>query len=157
MSSSSTLVKVAAKGTWESGVKTSISIREFPAFTMDEPVTLGGTDTGPNPMEFVVAALNGCKGVIIPMIAKELNFSFTGIEFETSGVIDTRGIMGEEGVSPHFQRVRFVVQIATGESDERLEQLKETAERRCPVFNLLKDAGVDLHVIWQKVSPAVSP
>ncbi|MBO8172935.1 MAG: OsmC family protein [Bacillaceae bacterium] len=150
MAVSSSLVKVSAASTWEGGVKTRNVIRNFPEFYMDEPEQLGGTDTAPNPMEYVVAALNGCKGVMIPMIAGELNFSFTGIRFETSGYIDPRGLMGEEGVSPHFKKVKFNVYIQTDETDERLEQLKSQVEKRCPVFNLLKDAGVDLEVQWHK-------
>jgi len=82
MAQASTLVKVSAKGKWESGVKTNISIRNFPAFSMDEPAELGGADTAPNPMEYVVAALCGCKGVMIPLVAKELGFTFSGIEFD---------------------------------------------------------------------------
>lgn len=102
-------------------------------------------------MEFVVAALNGCKGVMIPLIANEMNFSFSAIDFETSGIIDTRGLMGEKGVSPHFQKVRFYVTIQTEESEERLTLLQREVERRCPVFNLLVDAGVLIDVKWNKM------
>jgi hypothetical protein len=44
---------------WESGVKTNISIRNFPTFSMEEPTELGGIDTAPTPMEYVVTTLNG--------------------------------------------------------------------------------------------------
>ena len=151
MAQSSTLVKVSAAGKWETGVQTTVAIRDFAPFPMDEPPILGGTDTGPNPMEFVVAALNGCKGVMIPLVAGELNFAFSGIEFETSGIIDTRGLMGEQGVKPHFQKIRFQVNIRTEESDERLEQLKAEVERRCPVFTLFVDAGIPIDAQWNKV------
>lgn len=149
--STSTLFKVSATGKWNSGVKTDIVIRQFPGFPMDEPTELGGTDTGPNPMEFVAAALNGCKGVMVPLIAKEMDFSFTGIEFETTGIIDIRGLMGEEGVTPHFQKIRFTVTIQTTESDERLELLKKEVERRCPVYNLFVDAGIEIDTKWNKI------
>lgn len=151
MSQSSTLLKVAASGKWESGVKTNISIRNFPSFPMDEPVELGGTDAGPNPMEFVAAALNGCKGVMIPLIAREINFTFTAIDFETVGIIDIRGLMGEKDVTPHFQKVRFTVNIETDEDDERLTLLQKEVERRCPVFNLFVDAGIQIDVKWNKM------
>ncbi|BAU26821.1 putative OsmC-like protein [Aneurinibacillus soli] len=151
MTKTSSLFKVSATGTWESGVKTNISIRDFTSFPMDEPPVLGGTDTGPNPMEYVVAALNGCKGVMIPLVAQELGFTFAGIDFETTGIIDTRGLMGEEGVSPHFQKIRFHVNIKTEESEERIEQLKNEVERRCPVFNLFVDAGIKIDVKWSRV------
>jgi uncharacterized OsmC-like protein len=151
MPQASTLVKVSATGKWESGVKTNISVRNFPTFSTDEPAELGGTDTAPNPMEYVAAALNGCNGVMIPLIAQELDFTFSGIDFETTGIIDTRGLMGEEGVSPHFQKIRFQVNIQTEESEEKIEQLKNEVERRCPVFNLFVDAGIKIDTKWSKI------
>jgi uncharacterized OsmC-like protein len=151
MTQSSTLVKVSAAGKWESGVKTNISVRNFPNFSIDEPVELGGTDTAPNPVEYVLAGLNGCNGVMIPLVAQELNFTFSGVDFETTGIIDTRGLMGVEGVSPHFQKLRFQVNIQTEESEERVEQLKNEVERRCPVFNLFVDAGIKIDTKWSKI------
>ncbi|BDG47815.1 OsmC family protein [Parageobacillus sp. KH3-4] len=150
MAQASTLFKVSAKGKWESGVKTNISIRNFPAFSMDEPAELGGADAAPTPLEYVVAALCGCNGVMIPLVAEELGFTFSGIDFETTGIIDTRGLMGEEGVCTHFQKVRFQVNIRTEESEERMEQLKKEVERRCPVLNLLLDAGIQVDTKWSK-------
>jgi uncharacterized OsmC-like protein len=151
MAQTSTLVKVSAAGKWESGVKTNISIRNFPTFSMDEPATLGGIDAGPMPLEYVIAALNGCNGVMIPLIAQELDFAFSGIDFETTGIVDTRGLMGEEGASTYFQKIRFQANIHTEESKERIEQLKNEVERRCPVLNLFVDAGIKIDTKWSKV------
>ena len=151
MSHTSTLVKVTAAGKWESGVKTNISVRNFPTFSMDEPSQLGGADAGPMPLEYVVAALNGCNGVMIPLVAKELDFTFSGIDFETTGIVDTRGLLGEEGIRTHFQKIRFQVKIQTEESEERIEQLKNEVERRCPVLNLFLDAGIQVDTKWSKI------
>lgn len=41
--------------------------------------------------------------------------------------------------------------VDTDESDEALMRLKEEVERRCPLFNLLEDAGVDVESIWSKI------
>ncbi|WP_096200528.1 OsmC family protein [Bacillus sp. FJAT-45350] len=150
MAKTNTLVKISATGKWDEQVKSSHNIREFNSFIMDEPVELGGTDEGANPMEYIAAALNGCKAVMIPLIAKEQGFTFTNLDFETTGVIDIRGLMGEEGVNPHFQKVRFTVKIETEESEEAIEKLKSEVERRCPVYNLLADANVKIDAIWKK-------
>ena len=150
MSNSPQIIKVASKGKWESGVKTSLSIRDFSPFIMDEPESLGGTDEGANPMEYVLAALSGCTSVMIALIAQEQSFRFSGVEFENVGYIDLRGLMGAEGVLPHFQKVRFEVIISTEESDERIAELKAEVEKRCPVFNLLRDAGVPIEADWIK-------
>lgn len=155
--SSSNVITVQAQTQWTSGVRSISQIRDFSPVIMDEPVALGGKDTGANPMEYVVAALNGCKAVMIPLIAKELKFEFSGLNFDTQGSIDLRGLMGVEGVSPHFQQLTFTVYIATEESDQRIAQLQAAVATRCPVYNLLRDAGVKLETQWirQAVAAAV--
>src|SRR3954465_4118517 len=103
------LLKVETSGKWESGLKTSISIRDFSTLIVDEPKSLGGTDEGPNPVEYVLAALTSCTSVMIALISKEKKFSFQGVDFKNNGILDLQGLMGVEGVSPHFQSVSFDV------------------------------------------------
>lgn len=147
---SSHLLEVAAHSQWQSGVQTHSQIRDFAPVVMDEPTVLGGENQGPNPLEYLVASLNGCKGVMIPLIAKELNFEFSELSFDTKGLIDLRGLMGQPGVSTHFQTLTFLVNIKTKESDERLHALQEAVSARCPVYNLLRDAKVDIHTQWTR-------
>ncbi len=87
---------------------------------------------------------------MVGLIAKEQNFSYEGIGFKNSGTTDARGMRGVEGVSTHFQTVSFEVTFLTGESEERLEQLKKEVKRRCPIYNLIVDAGVAIESTWYK-------
>ncbi|OIJ16348.1 osmotically inducible protein C [Anaerobacillus alkalilacustris] len=144
------LLEVETNGKWEQGLKTSISIRDFQPFIVDEPKNLGGTDEGPNPVELVLGALSSCTSVMIAFIAKEQKFSYRQVEFKNTGTLDLQGLMGVEGVSPHFQTVSFEVIIKTDETDERTAKLKEAVEKRCPVMNLLLDAGVKVESNWIK-------
>ena len=144
------LIKVETEGKWEQGLQTSISIRDFEKIIVDEPVNLGGTDEGPNPVELVLAGLSSCASVMIAFIAKEQNFSYSGVSFKNEGTLDLRGLQGVEGVSPHFQSVQFDVVFNTEESDDRIQALKVEVERRCPVLNLLADAGVNIEGNWVK-------
>lgn len=144
------LVKMETRGTWEGNLKTSIYAREFAPFIIDEPKHLGSTDEGPNPLEYLLGGLTGCTSVMIGLIAKEQNFSYDGIEFKNSGTIDARGMRGVEGISTHFQTVSFEAIFSTDESEERLEELKKEVERRCPIYNLIVDAGVVIESKWYK-------
>lgn len=144
------LIKFETSGKWVEGLKTSISARDFSPFIVDEPRNLGGTNDGPNPVEYVLGGLTGCTSVMIGLIAKEKNFTFQGVEFKNNATLDLRGLMGVEGVSPHFQSVDFEAIFTTDESDSLIEELKEEVEKRCPVYNLIKDAGVRIQSKWYK-------
>lgn len=148
--STSQLIKIETNGVWKGGVQTEISIREFEPFVVDEPKNLGGKDEGPNPVEFVLAGLSSCTSVMIAIIAKEQNFSYSAAEFKNTGALDLRGLMGVEGISAHFQSVEFDVILTTNETEVRILQLKELVEKRCPVMNLLVDAGVPVTSNWIK-------
>jgi uncharacterized OsmC-like protein len=152
MSTLNSLVKLSTEGKWHSGVKSEIFVRNFAPIVMDEPKELGGTDEGPNPMEYVLAALSGCTSVMISLIAQEKQFQFSNVSFKNVGILDLRGLNGVEGVSPHFQKVRFEVIFDTEESDERIEELKQEVERRCPVYNLIKDSGAEIQTKWYRKS-----
>lgn len=145
-----TILNVESKGVWKGGVKTEMSVRSFAPFMVDEPTDLGGTDEGPNPVELVLSGLSSCTSVMISLIAKEQGFAYQAAEFINSGQIDLQGMGGVEGISPHFQSVQFDVVVTTGESDERLQQLKAEVERRCPVMNLFLDARVPVTSTWVK-------
>ena len=56
--------------------------------------------------------------------------------------------MGHEEVRPHFQTIRVQAVVTTDESEERLAEVVEETERRCPVFNLVTDAGVKTEMLW---------
>ena len=144
----STLLKVETSGKWTGGVQTSIAIRSFKPFLVDEPEDLGGSDQGPNPVELVLAALSSCTSVMIAIIAKEQGFVYEAVDFSNSGELDIAGLMGAEDVSTHFQTIDFNVAIKTTESNEKLQQLQKEVERRCPVFNLLQDAKVPVTAQW---------
>lgn len=150
LGSTKSLLKVETSGTWESGMKTSIKIRDFASFVIDEPISLGGSNEGANPVEYVLAGLTGCTSIMIAIIAKEQNFAFEGVEFKNSGEIDLKGLMGVKGVSPHFQTVDLEVIVKTNEDEKRLQALKDEVEKRCPVMNLLFDAGVPVQSTWKK-------
>ena len=56
--------------------------------------------------------------------------------------------MGHAGVRQHFQIVRVEAVVETSEAEDALARVVEETERRCPVFNLIRDAGVRLEMRW---------
>jgi hypothetical protein len=54
------------------------------------------------------------------------------------GELDSRGLMGDPSVRPYFQTINIEAIVKTTESEERVQELKEKTDARCPVFNTLK-------------------
>ena len=121
---------------------------EYGEFATDEPVPHGGTGEGPSPLQAVLGALCGCESVTFNRTATEMGFSYAGIDFDAAFTIDIRGRMGMREVRPHFQSVRVQATVKTDETAERLSAVVEETEARCPVYNLMKDAGVNLEMLW---------
>ena len=124
---------------------------EFPglaSLTLDEPVKHGGGGQGPSPLQGVLGSLCGCEAVTFSRTAKEKNFNYNGLEFEAEFTIDIRGRMGVRSVVPHFKTVRVQVYDKTNEDEARLLEVVKETEARCPVFNLIKDAGVEIECVW---------
>ncbi len=46
----------------QSGFRSEVSIRQH-ALVVDEPTALGGSDSGPNPIEMLLAALGACQEI----------------------------------------------------------------------------------------------
>lgn len=127
---------------------TTIEFPELASLTLDEPVMHGGGGQGPSPLQGVLASLCGCEAVTFSRTANEYNFSYNGLEFEAEFTIDVRGRMGVRSVVPHFKTVRVQVHVKTDEDEDRLSEVVKETEARCPVFNLIKDAGVELECVW---------
>lgn len=145
------LVTTSATARAEEGMRSSVRMRDFGPVVMDEPESLGGTDRGPNPMEYVMGALGGCVSVMIRLIAGEMGLRYAGADIHADGVLDLRGLLGTPGVRRHFQTVNLTVTLETDEPPERVAELRDKVHDRCPAINLLKDAGVDLQADWRVV------
>lgn len=141
-------IRAAVKGVQEEGVRTSLYVRQFDPFIADEPESLGGTDQGPNPVEYVLSGLVGCKSVMIAIIAKELDFIYEDVSIEADGALDMRGLMGFKGVSPNFQRASVHITMKTKETEERMKALMERVGSRCPVMALFTESGIPVDVTW---------
>lgn len=130
------------------GMYTEIDTGEYGHIVTDEPIAHGGTGEGPSPLQTVLGALLGCESVTFNRTAAEMGFAYDGIDFDAAYTIDVRGRMGVRGVTQHFQSVKVDAVVTTEEPAERLRSVVEETEARCPVFNLIRDAGVRVEMRW---------
>ena len=132
-------------------------IRGF-STTMDEPLELGGTDTGPNPVEMLLAALGGCQEIVYRAYAAVMEIEIERIEVHAKGYLDLRGLLNLADVPSGFSQVSFTTKIISNEPDERLRQLAETVEKHCPVMDsLMREVTVSGKVDVLKPGAASQP
>ena len=112
---------------------------------VDSPPPLGGPNEEINPIEILLSALGSCAVLVSQQGAKEMGMSLEAAEVEVSGILDPRGVKGEE-VNPRIQK--FMVKLAlTGVSTQQVEQLSDAIKRRCPVFTTLeRSAPIEMNV-----------
>lgn len=118
-------------------LSTSAQIRQF-ELTMDEPISLGGSNRGPNPVEVVLAALGTCQEIVFAVYAAALGIQLDQVEVLVEGDIDSRGFFGVAEVNPGFSEVRYLVRLESPEPPERLRELVEQVKQHCPVLDILQ-------------------
>jgi uncharacterized OsmC-like protein len=141
-------------GTAMGTMRTVLDYAEAGVQVTDEPTAAGGGGSGPTPLQSVLGALCGCEAVTFRRTATEFEFEYDRIDFEAAGTIDIRGRSGDRSVRPHFQTVRLSAIVTTRATQEELDALVEEVEARCPVLNLMRDAGVRLDIRWRTAAPA---
>ncbi|RSK26531.1 OsmC family peroxiredoxin [Bacillus sp. HMF5848] len=144
MSNMKLLVKAETEGIT---VKAKAGKQEF---IIDEGTQMGGKDMGPNPLQSVLGALAACENVTARMVAREMNFDLKEITFNVTGEFNPKGFMGDPSVRPYFEKINVEASVTTTESEDRIKELQEKVESRCPVYTMLKAADVTMTDTWTK-------
>ena len=134
-------------------------VRDLAPIYLDEPLELGGKNTGPTPLEMTLCALNSCTAMIMNILRKEMKFDIQNVRFESKGIHDVRRAEMKrtgklfsqvEPIAYHYHKVTQRVFMKTSESDERLEKFRSEVERLCPLHALLRDARVNFVSEWNR-------
>ena len=93
---------------WEGGLRTTVSVGDF-SFVVDEPVTAGGTGSGPMPTDYFLGSLASCYALAIVWEARKRDIEVPpDLEVTAQGVYD----------GPCFREL--TVRVSTSLGDEVL-------------------------------------
>ena len=110
---------------WLAGAHNRSTIKDFyaargedtsraQAFTVDagEPAILCGTDTGPNPAEYLLHALAACLTTSLVYVAAARKVPLTRVESKVEGDMDVRGALGlDDEVPNRFTDIRVTFTV----------------------------------------------
>jgi uncharacterized OsmC-like protein len=140
-----------ATNRWLGGAHNRSTIRSFyaaggedttrtAAFDVDagEPAILLGTDTGPNPAEFLLHALAACLTTSIVFVAAARKVELTSVESTLTGDLDLRGALGvDEGPRNGFSRIGVTFRVTGHAPEARLREIVERARQRSAVYDMV--------------------
>lgn len=115
----------------------SVQIRDF-ALTVDEPEQIGGANTGPTPVELVLAGLGTCQEIVYATYARVLGIPLDGVAVTAEGRLDLRGFFGVADVPAGFQDVTYTVSIDSPAEPADVQRLIDVVNRHCPVLEILQ-------------------
>ena len=101
---------------------------------VDQPVSGGGTDSGPSPLDYLLISLAGCIVTIGHIIARQRRIPIKNIEVRVEGDIDTDVLMGKKSDSRSgFSAIRVVTNIDADMSLEEKKSFLHEIDLRCPI------------------------
>jgi uncharacterized OsmC-like protein len=79
---------------WKGGFKCHNTIRDKHELVLDEPAGLGGSDAGPNMVEFIASALGSCLTVGHVLNASRRNLNVSNINVDITGKLNLEAFLG---------------------------------------------------------------
>jgi len=126
-----------ARVEWKGGFRSEAKVRDFDAMLSDEPAALGGSDTGPNPVEQILAAFGNCLAVGYAANATAAGIELRGLSIELEGDLDLHTFLGLAPGNAGYDRISVKVDIDSDASDEEIGALHKKVTETSPVGHTL--------------------
>lgn len=104
----------------------TVQVRDH-QLTVDEPLDVGGQDTGPDPQELLAVSLASCTAITIEMYAARKGWDIGRVE------VDVQYSPAERGCPTKFE---LVMRLPEDLPEEQVERLQVIAAK-CPVHRAL--------------------
>jgi len=148
-----------ATNRWLGGAHNRSTIKDFYAaggedtsrgeeFEIDagEPAILLGTDTGPNPAEYLLTLRAACLTTSIVYVAAARKVELTSVKSTLTGDMDVRGALGvDEEPRNGFERITASFRVTGNAPEEKLREVVERAQKRSAVYDMVTN-GVPVAV-----------
>jgi uncharacterized OsmC-like protein len=130
---------------WTGALRSEARSRDLGPLPSDEPSALGGSNTAPNPVEQLLAALGNCLAVGYAANASVAGIQIRSLRIELEGAIDMHAFLGLGGENAGYESIRATVHLESDASAEQLKLLHEKVVGSSPVGHTLS-RGVPLRI-----------
>lgn len=140
--------KVTGNGTgWPT--KVTVTDTEW-TIKVDEPLEDGGSNSGPNPMQYFAASVVSCQNEQAQVVADELSLSITNIDIDVEIDLDLSGFMGmSDNSDGSYKRIELKAIVKGDVSNEQVAELGKRVDARCPILGLLRSSGCQINSDWK--------
>ena len=125
---------------WTGALRSEARSRNLAPLLSDEPSALGGSDSAPNPVEQLLAALGNCLAVGYAANASAAGIEIKSLRIELEGDIDMHAFLGLGGDNAGYESIRAKVDLQANASPEQLQRLHEKVVGSSPVGHTLSRA-----------------
>ena len=107
-------------------------------FIISEPVHVGGQNSAPTPLEFLLSGAVGCYAAVFAFYAAKLGVSYDSFEAVARTDFDVRGHMMADAPSSAFQKVTIAIDVVSDAPVEKLREIERLALQGCPGIATLR-------------------
>jgi uncharacterized OsmC-like protein len=122
---------------WKGGFVSEARVRDFDPVPSDEPLSLGGSDTAPNPVEQLLGALGNCLAVGYAANASAAGIELRDLRIELEGDLDLHTFLGLRPGNAGYEEIRVNVHIDTDADPAAVEELHRRVVATSPVGHTL--------------------
>ena len=108
------------------GLRHTVRVGEH-EFTVDEPLSEGGTDAGPSPLELLAASLASCTAITMQLYGKRKGWNMDGVE------VACEFNPAERGCATRFE---LIMRLPDHLDDDQVEKL-QVIGAKCPIHRAL--------------------
>jgi uncharacterized OsmC-like protein len=131
----------------DSGSYLSKIITKRHTIVADEPISAGGTDEGPNPIELTLGALGACTVMTIKIYLDQKKWAFESVSVDVESTVEKvenaailSALERPFVVNGRMRKIHKSIYIKGDFSDEQKERILNIASK-CPVNKMLNESS----------------
>lgn len=126
--------KWIANVAWKDGVQNKLTIRDFNPIMVDEPQPLGGTDTAPNPVEYLIGAAASCFAITFEVIASQKGIELETVDVNIEADLNAAVFLGLEEGDGGILDPKLKLNTKASASETEIKEIADIALSKSPVL-----------------------